>query len=211
MSFGKKILSAFVEIEEDEKEDESQTHTPKEVVHKTTTTIKENVVSISTEDEEKFKSYFNKLLNDSKSSGPDYFSFSKMIEAMTIIADEKARYIAAFAGLAAQGLSKTKLIESATQLLDVLENDSTHFNNTINAALEEKVEGKKKSIEEKTKKIQELSRDISDLDNEISLLKLQLAESEEKIQISASGYMNESNALKNKMNQEIDKIKQYLN
>ena len=210
MGFGKKILSAFVEIEEDEKVAEDQTHIPKEIDHSETISNKNIEVPPSAEDEEKFKSYFDHLLNDSKSTGPDYFSFSKMIEAMTVIADERARYIAAFAGLAAQGLSKSKLVESANELLNVLEQDSTHFNSTISAALEEKVEGKKKAIEEKTQKIQELSRDISDLDNEINLLKLQMTESEEKIKSSASGYTHESESLKNKIGHELEKIKQYL-
>ena len=211
MSFGKKILSAFVEIDEDN-EVENLT-TPSEDTRDVADSkpIKQNTVNPTEEDIQKFKNYFDNLLNDSKSSGPDFFAFSKMIEAMTVIADEKARYIAAFAGLAAQGLSKTTLIESANQFLEVLENDAVHFTGTVNATFEEKVLSKKQAVEEKTKKIQELSRDITDLDNQISLLKLQIEEDEEKINSNANGYKNESDSLKNKIGQELEKIKKYLN
>ena len=208
MSIGKKILSAFVEIEEDEEDKSNSQET--ENGFSQNEARKFNPEVSSPENSLKFKTYFDKLLNDSKSNGPDYLAFSKMTEAMSVIPDEKSRYLAAFAGLSAQGLSKQELIQTANSFLDILEKDHTHFNETINAAIDEKVKGKKLEIEEKNKRIHDLSLEINNLNNEISVLKNKIAENEEKLTVNSAGYNNESSIIKNKISQDIEKIKQYL-
>ncbi len=208
MSIGKKILSAFVEIEEDE-EDKSSSQENEHVISQNE--VRKYSVDVSSpENTLKFKTYFDKLLNDSKSNGPDYLAFTKMTEAMSVIPDEKSRYIAAFAGLAAQGLTKQQLIQTANSFLDILEKDHTHFNETINVAIAEKVKDKKFEIEEKSKRIHDLTLEINNLNNEISVLKNKIAENEEKLTVNSAGYNNESSSLKTKISQDIEKIKQYL-
>src|SRR6478609_619389 len=128
MNIGKKILSAFVELSEDRK-----TLTATEVEE--TPVVRYQPSS----DRDKFQQYFNKLFEEANIQGPDYYEFSKMIEAMSSIPDEKARYLAAFAGLSVQGLEKTRLLSTASQYLQVLETDASNFNNTIDATLHEKV------------------------------------------------------------------------
>ena len=199
MNIGKKILSAFVEVSE-------HTKPP------TATEVEETrVVRYQpSADREKFQQYFNTLFKEANIQGPDYYEFSKMIEAMSSIPDEKARYAAAFAGLSVQGLDKTRLLSTAAQYLQVLETDASNFNNTIDATLHEKVINKKLEIEEKNKKIQQLSREIEDLQNKMMVLQKEIKESEEKIENNSTGYKTESDHMKNKIQSDIEKIKQHI-
>jgi len=199
-SFGKKILSAFVELSDEDKPAESQppvNHAPAEK-------------AVATEVSSKFSEHFNKLFADANLPGPDYYEFSKMTEAMQAIADEKARYCAAFAGLQVQGLSKGKLLSSAMEYVQILEADAVAFHNTIDAALSEKVQSRKKEIEEANERIQKLSQEIVTLQQHMGALTKEIAENEAKIEHSAAGYSAAMENSKNKLLQDIEKIKVHI-
>lgn len=135
-NIGRKILSAFVEVADEEN---SPVIKSKEEKQKSTTVdtgpAYQNRQAVKTEANEKFRQYFNRLFKEANLPGPDYFEFSKMIEAMQGITDERARYSAAFAGLGVQGLDKNKLLNTAAQYVQILEQDAANFNNTVDAAL----------------------------------------------------------------------------
>jgi len=95
-NIGKKILSAFVEIADEET---PAVEKPAEIKQSPPQGAAGNSTSSATTSTSKFKQYFDKLFNDASLPGPDYFEFSKMTEAMNSITDERARYSAAFAGL----------------------------------------------------------------------------------------------------------------
>jgi hypothetical protein len=200
MNIGKKILSAFVEVTEEEKP-----------VPQTTTSAIKAPVNQPVIDTSKFNQYFDKLFAEANIPGPDYFEFSKMVEAMKAIADEKARYIAAFAGLSVQGLDKQKLLSTATEYLQLLETDATNFNATIDGTLQEKVHAKQLEMEQKTKKIQQLSQEITDLHNQIAVLQNEIRENEEKIQANTGGYKAELENRKSRILMDIEKIKEHIN
>jgi len=202
MNIGKKILSAFVEVSQDTKPPDAT-----EVIVSTPPVVHNQPIA----DTAKFKQYFNKLFEDANIQGPDYFEFSKMIEAMHVIPDESARYQAAFAGLSVQGLDKARLLSTASQYLQVLETDASNFNNTLDATLHDKVVSKKKDIEEKNKRIQQLSQEMIDLQNKIAVLQNEIKENEEKIENNSSGYQTELAGMKNKIQSDIEKIKQHIN
>ena len=200
-NFGKKILSAFVDIEDSENEEGIKTNPQ---------TVTVNSTYVSSDKSEKFNAYFSKLFQDSNMPGPDYYEFSKMVDAMQMIPDEKTRYISAFAGLSVQGLTKDRLVESAAQYQKILDADAENFNSTLNVALQDKVELKRKQLEEKSKKIQDLTREIQDLNNSILVLGNDIKENEEKIKDNQSGYASELQKFKSKIEQDVQKIKTIL-
>src|SRR4051812_23264686 len=191
-SIGKKILSAFVDMADEETsvtgENSSHRERSVEIKQSSTQVAASSYTSSATTSTNKFKQYFDKLFNDANLPGPDYFEFSKMTEAMNSIADERARYSAAFAGLSVQGLDKQKLLATAAEYLKILDKDASNFNSTVDAALKEKVESKQKEIEEKSKRIEELTREINDLHNKIAVLKNEVKENEEKIESNSGSY-----------------------
>jgi len=102
-NIGKKILSAFVEIADEET---PAVEKPAEIKQSSPQSAAGNSTSSATTSTSKFKQYLDKLFNDANLPGPDYFEFSKMTEAMNSITDERARYSAAFAGLSGSSIMK---------------------------------------------------------------------------------------------------------
>ncbi|HEX5154182.1 MAG TPA: hypothetical protein VFW07_22195 [Parafilimonas sp.] len=210
-NIGRKILSAFVEVTDDE-----TPVTKPEAIKQTSTVNALNGQTLpkrqpdNNETTQKFKQYFDRLFKDANLPGPDYFEFSKMTEAMVSIPDEKARYSAAFAGLSVQGLDKQKLLYSATQYVEVLETDANNFHTTVDAALKEKVQSKQQEIESNSKRMEALAKEITDLQNKINALQLEVKENEEKIESNSGAYAREMQNMKNKILQDIKKIEQYV-
>jgi len=207
-NIGRKILSAFVEVA-----DEKETVTEREALKQHSTNSGQTAPrrqTVSDETSEKFKQYFEKLFKDANLPGPDYFEFSKMTEAMISIPDERTRYTAAFAGLNIQGLDKQKLLHSATQYMQVLETDAANFNSTVDAALKEKVQGKQQEIENNAKRIESLSKEISGLQQRITLLQNEVKENEEKIESNSGAYSKEMQVMKQRILDDVEKIKQYV-
>jgi hypothetical protein len=205
-SIGKKILSAFVELKEEENSSpvNSKNETPvyTDIAPKTYQPVERN---------DRFVQYFEKLFREANLPGPDYFEFSKMIEAMSAIPDEKARYAAAFAGLSVQGLDKAKLLSTATEYLRILNADAANFGNTVDAALQEKVFLKKQEMGEKTARIEQLSQEINELHRQIELLKNEIRDNEEKIESNSGSYKRESESMKACIERDMEKIKQHIN
>ena len=154
--------------------------------------------------------YFDKLFSDANIPGPDYFEFSKMVTALKAVPDEFTRYSAAFAGLQAQGLTKEKLLSTAEEYLKVLDTDAAHFHSTVEAALQEKVQDKKAEAEQKATRIQTLSKESNDLQSQIAALQAEIRDSEEKITGRSGDYTAESAARKQQIAADIERIKQYI-
>jgi hypothetical protein len=214
-NFGKKFLSAFVEVCDDKKKEAekppSTEYMPKAApvplpAYISTTAINSYASSVNS----KFAAYFEKLFMEANIPGPDYFEFSKMIDVMQAVPDEQVRYITAFAGLSVQGLDKQKLLSTAVQYLQLLETDATNFHSSVDAALQEKVHEKKMLMTEKESRIQQLTQEISALQNELLNLQNEIKDNETKIEANTGGYKNESEAMKNRIARDIEKIKRYI-
>ena len=201
-NLGKKILSAFVEVNE---------ALPKQTEPVATFTSTTTNNSYTTQvNSTKFKEHFEKLLREANLPGPDYFEYSKMLEAMQAVPDEQVRFITAFAGLSVQGLDKQKLLSSAGQYLQLLDADAQNFHSSVDAALQEKVVEKKRQLEEKEKRIQQLTQEISALQNDILTTQVEIKENEAKIEANTGGYKYESEAMKNRIARDMEKIKSYI-
>jgi hypothetical protein len=202
MNLGKKILSAFGEVTETKDAVAMQQN-----VDRTAMSITNDLRS---SDKGKFREYFEKLFMEANIPGPDYYEFSKMIEVMQAIPDEKARYAAAFAGLRVQGLDKEKLLSTANEYLRLLDADAVNFNATIDVTLEQKVKAKRTEVDEKNRRIQQLSEEISNLQAAIVTLTQEISESEEKLRVSTSGYSSALEDTKNSILVNIEKIKTHI-
>ena len=160
--------------------------------------------------DDRFAGHFDQLLSEANIPGPDYYEFSRMIGVMQGIPDEGARYSAAFAGLQVQGLDKQRLLTTAGEYLRILDTDATRFQQTVDAALQEKVLGKEKEAEEKANRIQTLSQEILQLQQQISTLQAEVRANKDKLTGGSSAYTAESQRRQQQIKTDIDRINQYI-
>jgi uncharacterized protein YoxC len=203
-SIGRKILSAFVEVADEEK----ITTPPREPG---TGSANNNEGARETmADNGKFRMYFDKLFEDANLPGPDYYEFSKMTAAMTAITDENARYSAAFAGLQVQGLNRNQLLLSAKAYLELLEKDAATFLTTVDNAVKEKVNARQQEITVQTERMQQITQEIAALQNSVAVLKREVEEQEQKIARSTGGYKQAMEAAKQRIAADMEKIKLFI-
>jgi hypothetical protein len=200
ISIGKKIISAFLEVDEQEeplapRENRAQPDDP-----------------IQPKDRagDRFTGHFDKLLSDANIPGPDYYEFARMIAVMQAIPDEAARYNAAFAGLQVQGLDKQRLLDTATEYLRILSTDAGQFQATVDAAFKEKVNGKEAEAEQKAARIRSLSQEIAQLQQQIGSLQEETRVSKDKLSAGSIAYSTESKRRQEDIRRDIEKINQYI-
>lgn len=211
-SLGKKILSAFVDVTEEKKEQSPQHEdvAASDTVHTTASAAAYTGSGGAAQTDDRFSEYFDKLFSEANIPGPDYYEFSRMIVAMQLIPDEPSRYHAAYAGLQVQGLNKDKLLTTAAEYLRVLTTDADHFQKTLEAALQEKVRSKAAEAEEKARRIQALSQEILQLQGQIGALQEEVRTNEEKLTGNGSAYTAESRRRQQQIQHDMEKINQYI-
>lgn len=201
MNIGKKILSAFVEITEEK---------PTATINPSVTPVRTAPPPTSVADGDKFRQHFDQLFAEANLPGPDYYEFSRMVEAMESLPDEAARYNAAFAGLSVQGLTKEKLLATAAEYLKIAEADGAQFFQSLAAMRDEKVERKQQEREEKSRRIEQLSAEITELHSRIEVLQNEILETEERISINNAGYRQAAERIKTRIESDLEKIRQYV-
>jgi hypothetical protein len=212
----KKALGLFVEFEESGSETVAM---PIATAKNLSGTMMAGAVSNFNQDElDKFSAHFAKLFDDANLPGPDYYEFWKMMETLEAhIPDEKARMDATYAALAIQGLSKQKLLESASIYKGVIERDMTEFDKALGQKSQTDVESRNKTITELENKIssnraliEKLTREISDAEAAIATLKTEVAQEEQKLAAKKNGYTIACNAMLNKIASDVQKIQTNL-
>jgi hypothetical protein len=208
---GKRILSAFIEVTDNKKGSApDRDNGPATDGSETRSSNGSPVEGSPLQADARFTDYFDKLFSEGNIPGPDYYEFSKMIGAMQAIPDEQSRFYAAYAGLHVQGLEKEKLLSTAAEYLHILSADASHFQATVDNALQEKVHGKAAAAEEKSQRIRSLSQEIIGLQQQIAALQAEILEDKGKIEASSTGYSAESQRRKTRIQDDIEKIRHYI-
>lgn len=222
-NIGKKILSVFVDNGNDQPKEKERDAAPAQTASSGTrspnqtgtgslagTPSPDQPGNADPPGDQRFAAHFDKLFTDANVPGPDYYEFARMILAMQVIADERSRYVAAFAGLQAQGLDKDKLLSTAGEYLRVLGEDADAFQKTVDSALQEKVQNRSAQAEEKNRRIQSLSQEILELQTQIGAMQKEIRESQEKLEGSRTAYTSESERRRRQIQSDIEKINHYI-
>lgn len=213
-NFFKKALGVFVEFEENNNSEKVQTGSSSHASQSTT-----NPQSFFNASEiEKFENHFERLFEESNFPGVDYYEFCKMMETLEAhIPDEKARIAATFASLSIQGITKTKLVETANQYKDLVIADKTKFEKALNGKSKIEIDQRKKSVQDaedtivrNSETIQRLTKEITEKQNQIGKLKIEILEEENKLSKNKTGYNMACDAMINKITSDITKIQSTL-
>ena len=174
------------------------------------------VVGVSQEDIEKFMNQFDELLEKSNLPGPDYYEFMKMTQAMPTLTDD-VKYPAAFSALKVQGLSKQSLLDTAQQYIDILRADKEKFSQALESKVVSEINKKKAnlsnsqdSIKQKQEMIQQLQTEINKETTDILNLTQEISSDEKKLSDKNTAYSAASEAKKNTILSDIQKINTYI-
>jgi chromosome segregation ATPase len=214
-SFFKKAMGLFVEFDENAP---AQGENKTSQVNSQRSNTNQEPASLSQETLDKFQKHFDQLFDQANFPGPDYFEFFKMMETLEHpIPDEKARISAVYASLAIQGLTKSKLVDTATQYKTILEQDKMKFSAAINEKSRTEVEGRKQNVAALQNKItansdtiQKLTKEITDAQATISTLQSEIAQEKDKMTANANGYQVSYDAIQAKISSDIQKIQTIL-
>ncbi len=219
-SFFKKALGVFVEIDETPTENTTTNNNQQIVTGNFKNPANSNIplASLNQQDIDKFEKHFDKLFEQSNMPGPDYYEFCKVQETLEAhIADEKARFAAAFASLSVQGLTKQRLIEAAAYYKEVILADKMKFEKAIDQKSHTDLETKKSSVTDLEKKIvdnseliKKLTKEISDAQVKIAAMKTEISDEEKRLATNKNGYNLACEAMLNKISNDILKIQSNL-
>jgi hypothetical protein len=205
----KKAMGLFVEFEEDEKQSAPTSKT----AAASTPRVSPQFV-MNNEDYDKFEKHFEKMFEQANMPGPDYYEFWKMMETLEAhIKDEKARISATFASLSIQGLTKEKLVETATKYKELINLDKAQFEKVANDKSEKDIGNKRKELQQleetivkHSELIQKLTKEISDSQVAMGKLKAIITEEETKLAKNKQGYNVACEAMMRKISDDINKI-----
>lgn len=157
----------------------------------------------------KFQKYFKDLYNSSNLQGPDFYEFNNMSDAMGNALTDEVKYPAVFAGFTGQ-LTKDKLLSSAEIYINIIKADALEFERSIQLAIKTKVTDRKAQLEDKAQEIQKLQERIGKLNNEI--IELNQLSNQEEVRLSSEqkAYYQQSEAILNKIQSGVEKIKLYI-
>ncbi len=210
----KKAMNLFVEFEEDTENSAKPTSPSPAVSRK----IEAPTQSLNPDEFDKFEKHFEKIFDQANFPGPDYYEFWKMSETLEVhIKDEKARLSATYASLAIQGLTKEKLVETATKYKELIDLDKLTFEKAIHDKAEKEIGVKRKDLQQleqvvakNAEMIQKLTKEISDAQVSMSGLKKTITEEESKLARNKQGYALACEAMTRKISDDITKIQTTL-
>ena len=170
--------------------------------------------TLSQQDIDKFTKHFNDLFDRSNLPGPDYYEFSKMMHLLeSQIPDENTRIATVFASLSIQGLTKEKILSTATQYSTIIENDKAQFEKAAAEKAAVDIEGRKakvdaleKKIADNSEMIRKLTQEITETQSQIGTLKNEIVQEDTKISANKGSFLIAYQAMVNKINTDIQKI-----
>ncbi|TCI93074.1 hypothetical protein [Tenacibaculum sp. M341] len=150
--------------------------------------------------------------------GFDYLEFKKAIKALEKMPmDEATKFRSTFATASTLGVTLDKLVASTGHYISILENENTTFLKAFEGQLTSNVGDKEKEItqfdaiiKEKSEQIKKLTEEITRHQTQIEELKKTVAESKSKIDKTRNDFKVSYLHLRSQLEQDVEKMKQYL-
>lgn len=165
-------------------------------------------------DVEKFAAHFDELFEKTNLPGPDYYEFSKAVEAMEAdIPEERSRMKAAFVALKVQGMTKEQLLATARQYIDVVEADRAQVKKAADdkardeiAPLKEQHRQAVQAVDEDERLIAELQAGLAAKQKHAEDLLATVWAAEKRLGTNIEGYQTACTALVSRIGTDIQTI-----
>lgn len=213
----KNLKSLFIVTEEEQKNAVSEAQ-PSAQSTSTMNVVNPNAVPSTGKIDNTILDKLLQALEDNNQAGFDYFEFRKaMLTLVALPMDEATKFQSTFATAATMGVTLEKLLESIAFYKKVLSNEEDNFSKAIKEQttinINNKLSEKEKItalIKEKSDKIQKLTEEIRASQAEILEINSFIEASEIKIKETSLNFETSLNVLKNQLEQDAIKLKQYI-
>jgi chromosome segregation ATPase len=150
--------------------------------------------------------------------GFDYLEFKNSLRSIEgVIPDEGMRYKSAYEMAKTMGLTKEKLIQSATHYVNVLATEDKKFKDALANQKSKQIQSRadqlgsiEKSIQDKQKTIEQLTKEIETSKSQLEAIRNEINEAVVKIDTTNQQFVASYNLVYGQIQEDIQKIKQNL-
>lgn len=159
---------------------------------------------------EKFTKHFLELFDSANLPGPDYFELSQALLNMPAGIDQASAIKMVYATLSTMGLTKTKLLTSIDQYLQVIEDDATNFNKDAQLKEDQEIGAELRAIEALKKQELDLQEQIAKIQQTIQQKSASIQEAQVKLESNKQQYQIAYTQFKAKLNSDKQIISQSI-
>lgn len=201
--------TGLVSFEEETKKEDSKQNIPSKenTTIVSTTPVREIITNPASSS---LRETFKNLIKDKNLPGPDYYEFIIMKEAMNGILIPETKYQSAFAGLAAQGLTLDKLIESANLYKTFIQEEMDAFKQAYQVHYKQNVTDKENELKAKSEEMKQLAERITQLNKEISDISVDIASNKQQLDMKNNEFQGAGQLAMGEIDQEINNIQLYI-
>ena len=168
--------------------------------------------------DEKSVNFLTKALEKHNLPGFDYLEFKQSLSALTQMNMEpETAFKSAFATASTMGLTKSKLLESASHYQKVMLKEKEQFDKALQNRIAERIDGKKKEVDHLIKQVAEYENKIQQLKDQISKHQqvidnadAEIADERSKIESTKEGFELTLNSIMNQIEKDISQIGDWL-
>jgi len=168
--------------------------------------------------EQKFIDLLLKAIETNNMEGFDYLEYKNSLRSIEqVIPDEGMRYKSAFEMAKTMGLTKEKLIQSATHYQNILASEDKKFKDAVENQKAKQIQGRtdqiqsfEKSIAEKQQMIEKLTKEIDSSRAQLDTFRKEINDAVVKIDVTNQQFVASYNLVQGQINEDIEKIKSNL-
>ena len=173
---------------------------------------------VSVSERNEFSEFLNKIYEQGNFQGPDYQEFTDALkEVENEPMDEKSKFTTIFVGFKVQGVTKSRLLETGSKYVAMINDQVTGFNTEIDNLLNTEVaqkQAKSAAIVQENVEIENQMRLLTEKKNKnnelVNKINMEVSEQVSALNIKKSSFQSAASDFISNINANIEKIKQYL-
>ncbi|MEP7195339.1 MAG: hypothetical protein ABI851_02395 [Saprospiraceae bacterium] len=218
MAFIDKLKSVFIVTDDSKKIDQTKQESSQNTSSKNETEYAPLNVSSGT-NSQKFVELLAGILEKNNFPGYDYFEYKKAIQAVSKIGnmEEMMMHKTVYAAAQSMNVDAKYLIQTAKKYLDILENESTNFNQAAENYLKQQIQTKNTELSALQKNIEECKNTIKELTSELVKNEARLADLgnelksvNQKVDMNKSDFNSSYSSFVDEIKLDIQKMEKYL-
>ncbi len=163
----------------------------------------------------KFTDLLLRSIESNNMEGFDYLEYKNSLKSIeSVIPDEVMRYKSAFEMAKTMGLSKEKLVQSASHYLNILISEDKKFKDALENQKAKQIQGRadqlaviEKSVVEKQQTIEKLNKDIEASKGQLEAVRKEINDAVVKIDVTNQQFVASYNLVYGQIYEDIEKIK----